>query len=125
MIDFNNSAFFKLKKVDNGMMADAISGILIPGETIIGTYKGVRDYVVFTDKRVISVNVQGLTGKKQDFTSMPYSKISVFSIETAGTLDLDSELEMYFSGVGKVKFEFSGRCDIAEIGRIIGGFVLK
>ena len=124
MIDFNNSAFFKLKKVANNTMAGAISGILIPGENIIGTYKGVRDYVVFTDKRVISVNVQGLTGKKQDFTSMPYSKITVFSVETAGTLDLDSELEMYFSGVGKVKFEFSGNCDIAEIGRIIGGFVL-
>ena len=105
-------------------MANAVSGILIPDENIIGTYKGVRDYVVFTDKRVISVNVQGLTGKKQDFTSMPYSKISVFSVETAGTLDLDSELEMYFSGVGKVKFEFSGSCDIVEIGRIIGSFVL-
>ena len=124
MIDFNNSAFFKLKKVANNTMANAVSGILIPGENIIGTYKGVRDYVVFTDKRVISVNVQGLTGKKQDFTSMPYSKISVFSVETAGTLDLDSELEMYFSGVGKVKFEFSGSCDIVEIGRIIGSFVL-
>ena len=124
MIDFNNSAFFKLKKVANNTMANAVSGILIPDENIIGTYKGVRDYVVFTDKRVISVNVQGLTGKKQDFTSMPYSKISVFSVETAGTLDLDSELEMYFSGVGKVKFEFSGSCDIVEIGRIIGSFVL-
>lgn len=124
MIDFNNSAFFKLKKVANSTMANAVGGILIPGENIIGTYKGVRDYVVFTDKRVISVNVQGLTGKKQDFTSMPYSKISVFSVETAGTLDLDSELEMYFSGVGKVKFEFSGSCDIVEIGRIIGSFVL-
>ena len=124
MIDFNNSAFFKLKKVANSTMANAVGGILIPGENIIGTYKGVRDYVVFTDKRVISVNVQGLIGKKQDFTSMPYSKISVFSVETAGTLDLDSELEMYFSGVGKVKFEFSGSCDITEIGRIIGNFAL-
>lgn len=124
MIDFNNSAFIKLKKVANDTMAGAVGGILIPGENIISTYKGVRDYVVFTDKRVISVNVQGITGKKQDFTSMPYSKISVFSVETAGTIDLDSELEMYFSGVGRVKFEFSGKCDIAEIGRIIGGFVL-
>lgn len=56
---------------------------------------------------------------------MPYSKISVFSIETSGTLDLDSELEMYFSGVGKVKFEFSGKSDIVEIGRIIGQYALK
>ena len=81
--------------------------------------------MIFTNKRVISVNVQGITGKKKDFTSMPYSKISVFSIETSGTFDLDSELELYFSGVGKVKFEFSGRSDIVEIGQIISQFALK
>lgn len=55
---------------------------------------------------------------------MPYSKISVFSVETAGVLDMDSELEMYFSGLGKVKFEFTGRSNIVEIGRIIGHYAL-
>lgn len=69
--------------------------------------------------------MQGLTGKKKDFTSMPYSKIQVFSIETAGLFDLDSELELYFSGIGKVKFEFSGSCDIIQIGKVIGAFVLR
>lgn len=99
--------------------------LLIEGETIIGSYKSIRDFVVFTDKRVISVNVQGITGKKKDFTSMPYSKISVFSVEAAGTFDLDSELEMYFSGVGRVKFEFSGASDIVEIGKVISRYCLK
>ena len=66
-----------------------------------------------------------MTGKKKDFTSMPYSKISVFSVETAGVLDLDSELEMYFSGVGKVKFEFTGHSDIVKIGQVIGQYALK
>lgn len=99
--------------------------MLIPGETILGSYTAARDFVVFTDKRVISVNVQGITGQKKDFTSMPYSKISVFSVETSGALDLDAELEMYFSGVGKVKFEFSGKCDIVAIGQSISKFVLK
>jgi len=56
---------------------------------------------------------------------MPYSKISVFSVETSGVLDLDSELEMYFSGVGKVKFEFTGRSDIVEIGHIIAEYALR
>ena len=124
MIDFQNGAFVKLKKVKNDVIEGSISPLLIPGEQIIGAYKGIRDYVAFTTKRVISVNVQGITGKKQDYTSMPYSKITVFSVETAGTLDLDSELEMYFSGVGKVKFEFSGASDIVQIGRTIGEYVL-
>lgn len=65
-----------------------------------------------------------LQAKKQDFTSLPYSKIQLFSVETAGTLDLDSELEVYYSGVGKIKFEFTGDSDIITIGQIIGSYVL-
>lgn len=124
MIDFSNSPIFKLSKVSNESIDATISPLLIEGEKIIVAYKAIRDFVVFTDKRVISVNVQGITGKKKDYTSMPYSKISVFSVETAGTLDLDSELEMYFSGVGRVRYEFSGHSDIVEIGRIIGSYCL-
>lgn len=56
---------------------------------------------------------------------MPYSKVSVFSVETAGMFDLDSELEMYFSGLGKVHFEFSGNCNIKAIGQAIAGHILK
>ncbi len=124
MIDFKNGEFFKLKKVANDMVGSNLTALLLPDERIIGTYKGIRDYVVFTDRRFISVNVQGITGKKQDFTSMPYKKVSVFSVETSGTFDLDSELEMYFSGVGKVKFEFTGKSDIIEIGKLISQYVL-
>lgn len=124
MIDFKNGTFVKLKQTDPGALGANLYDQLLPDEKVISAYKGIRDYVVFTDKRFISVNVQGLTGKKQDFTSMPYKKISVFSIETSGTLDLDSELELYFSGVGKVKFEFSGKCDIVEIGKLIASYTL-
>jgi hypothetical protein len=106
MIDFKNGTFVKLKDTGTFKNQDLVAPLFVPGEEFIGEYQGIRDFVVFTNKRVISVNVQGMTGKKKDFTSMPYSKISVFSVETAGVLDLDSELEMYFSGVGKVKFEF-------------------
>lgn len=73
---------------------------------------------------VIAVNVQGITGKKRDFTSLSYSKIVAFSMETAGTFDLDAELELYFSGLGKVKFEFTGQTNITQIAKVIGAFVL-
>ncbi len=124
MIDFQNGTYVKLRKVGNGDVGKSLEALLITGETIIGVYKGIRDYVVFTDKRVIAVNVQGLTGKKQDFTSLPYKKISVFSVETSGVFDLDSELELYFSGVGKVRFEFTGMSDIVQIGKIISEYTL-
>ncbi|MCC8075634.1 MAG: PH domain-containing protein [Clostridiales bacterium] len=124
MIDFNNGSFVKLRK-DSTVRERGVAALLIPGEEVLGSYTALRDYVVFTNKRVISVNIQGITGKKKDYTSMPYSKVSVFSVETSGTLDLDSELELYFSGVGKVTFEFTGASDIVAIGQAISMYVLK
>ncbi|MCI8768173.1 PH domain-containing protein [Schaedlerella sp.] len=122
MIDFENGSFVKLMKTDS--VGKGIDQLLIPGETIIGSYKGIRDSVTFTDKRVIAVNVQGLTGKKKDYTSLPYSKIQAFSVETSGVFDMDSELELWFSSIGLVKFEFSGGSDIVKIGQTIAEFVL-
>jgi hypothetical protein len=66
-----------------------------------------------------------LTGKKKDYSSLPYSKIQAFSIETSGVFDLDAELEVWFSGMGKLKFEFTGSSNIIEIGKMIGEFALK
>ena len=125
MIDFNsNGLFAKLKKVNNNEFGNIIGDFLIEGESVIGAYRSVRDGVVFTTKRIIAINVQGLTGKKQDYTSIPYSKISTFSLETAGLLDLDSELELYMSGVGKVKFQFTASSDVKEICRAISKYTL-
>lgn len=122
MIDFKNGSIFKLKKADGN--GKEVEQLLIPGEIIIGSYKGIRDSVTFTNKRVIAVNVQGMTGKKKDYTSLPYSKIQAFSVETSGVLDMDSELELWFSSVGLVKFEFTGNSDIVRIGQAIGTFIL-
>jgi hypothetical protein len=84
----------------------------------------VRDQLVFTDKRIIAANVQGFTGKKVDYTSIPYSKVQTFSIETAGALDLDCELEIYISSIGKIRFEIRGGFDIVSFNRAISEFVL-
>ena len=125
MIDFKNGSVFKLRKTEDSKFNNEINPILVSGEVILGCYQAVRDHVVFTDKRIIAVNVQGLTGSKRDFTFLPYSKISVFSIETAGTFDLDSELELYYSGVGKVRFEFRGSSEIIRIGQVISQYTLR
>ena len=124
MIDFQNGSLFKLKQVNKEEVSSMLSSLLLPEEEILGVYKGIRDSVTFTSKLIIALNVQGLTGKKKDFTTLPYSKIQAFSVETSGTLDIDSELEIYFSGLGKVKFEFAGNCDIVNIGKTIGTYIL-
>ena len=124
MIDFTNGSVFKLNKCDAGQVSGLVEPLFIPGEHIIWTFKAVRDFVVFTNKRLIAVNVQGMTGKKKDFTSMPYSRIQSFSVETAGSFDLDSELDLWFSGLGRVRLEFKSGADIREIGQLIGTYVL-
>ncbi len=123
MIDFTNSRIIKLSKDKVARGAD-VARLLIPGEQVIGSYTAMRDFVVFTDRRVIAVNVQGISGQKKDFTSLPYSKIAVFSVETAGMGIDDSELELYYSGVGKIRFDFSGASDILEIGQAISRYAL-
>jgi PH (Pleckstrin Homology) domain-containing protein len=67
--------------------------------------------------------VPGMTGKKREFTSLPYRKVQVSSIETAGTFDLDSELDLWFSGLG-VRLEFKGQVDIRHLGQMIASYVL-
>ncbi len=124
MIDFKNGAVFKLSKTKKFSNQDTVQPLFIDGEELIGEYQALRDFVIFTNKRIISVNVQGITGKKKDFSTLPYSKIQAFSIETAGVLDLDSELELYFSGLGKVKFEFTGESDIVKLGKLISEKIL-
>lgn len=124
MIDFKNASYFKLKPVDNSAYSNMICPMFVSDEAIIATFKGIRDGVVFTNKRIFAINVQGLTGTKKDFTSLPYSKIQAFSVETAGLIDLDSELELWFSGLGKVKFEFVSKADVSDICQMISERVL-
>ncbi|AIT62091.1 PH domain-containing protein [Corynebacterium doosanense] len=71
--------------------------VLLPDEQVFNAFNLFRDLVVFTDWRIISVDVQGLTGKKKSYQTIPYSSISRFSVETAGNLDRDSELYIYIS----------------------------
>lgn len=124
MIDFKNAEYLKLKPANDSTYSDFITPMFVDGERIISTYQAIRDGVVFTNKRIMVINVQGLTGKKKDCTSLPYSKIQAYSVETAGHLDLDSELELWFSGLGRIKLEFVSKANVSDICKIISSHVL-
>ena len=124
MIDFKNGSLFKLSPVDADKVEGRVGPLLVDGERIVAAFKAIRDSVVFTNKRVIAINVQGIMGKKVDFTSLPYSKVQAYSVETAGTFDFDSELDLFFSGIGKVRFELKGSYDIVGLSRLIAGYIL-
>ncbi|MBD8057803.1 PH domain-containing protein [Cellulomonas sp. JH27-2] len=124
MIDFDTVSFVKLAPWDPKEALVELADLLLPDEQVLLAFKGTRDSVTFTSRRVVALNVQGITGKKRDYSSLPYGKVNVFSIETAGTLDRDSELELWFSEVGKVKFNFASGVDVRAIGRLIAERVL-
>jgi hypothetical protein len=124
MIDFQKSAVFKLSPLKVRNVLEPINQFLIEGETVLSAFQTVRDQLVFTNKRIIAANVQGLTGKKVDYTSIPYSKIQTFSVETSGVLDTDCELEIYISAIGKIRFEIQGGFDIVTFNRVISTYVL-
>ena len=122
MIDFHNKPVFKLKEAPE--YARSVEALLIPEERVIDAYQSGRDGVVFTDRRIIVVNVQGITGKKRDYTSIPYSKIQAYSVETAGTFDMDAELDVFLSSLGRIRFEFRAKSRILEISKHISRGVL-
>jgi hypothetical protein len=124
VIDFQSGTFVKLGPINPQSLQGDLQALLVQGEQVHLAFKGIRDSVVFTDKRLISINVQGITGKKRDYTSLPLSKIQAWSVETAGTFDLDSELELWFSGLGKVRLEFKGNVNIQHLSQLIGHHVL-
>ncbi len=124
MIDFDKAGTIKLHPVALNTFDDRITPIFVQNEKSIAAFQSIRDGIIFTNFRIIAVNVQGLTGKKIDITSMPYKKIQVFSVETAGTFDLDTELELWFSGVGKLKFEFSRGTNVSQLCQLISSYVL-
>ena len=125
MIDFENADFLKLRPVDADTYAADVQELLLPEERIEAAYQSVRDGLVFTSLRIIVINIQGITGKKKDFTSLPYNRIQSFSVETSGIVDLDSEVTLWFSGLGKVKLEFTRNCNVGAISRMISAHTLR
>lgn len=125
-INFNSESVFNLKPIELGETRKEVSGLLIDGEEAVMAFETVRDQIIFTNKRIISIDVQGITGKKKSFGSLPYSKIQFFSIQTPGFAEIfpDSELFLMFSNGFTAKFEFKGKVDIAKIGRMISQYVL-
>jgi hypothetical protein len=124
MIDFQKSVLFKLDPIPTNEILEPINRFLIDGEEVLSAFRTMRDQLVFTNKRIIAANVQGFTGKKTDYTSIPYSKVQTFSVETAGVLDRDCELEIYISAVGKIRFEIRGGFDIVTFNKVLSQYVL-
>lgn len=125
-VNFNQDSVFNLKPISNDEVRGEVDGLLIADEKVEFAFKTIRDQLVFTNKGIISIDVQGITGKRKSFATMPYSKIQYFSIQTLGFMELfpDSELFVMFTNGFTAKFEFKGAVDIGKIGRMLSEYVL-
>ncbi|HHY67759.1 PH domain-containing protein [Kyrpidia sp.] len=102
------------------------AAMLAPEERAEKAYKVIRDLLIFTNRRLILVDKQGVTGKKVELHSIPYKSISHFSVETAGNFDLESELKIWVSGKAEpFQMTFSKGLDIYEVQSVLAAYVLK
>ena len=100
--------------------------ILATGEQIEKAYILIRDMFLFTNKRLILLDKQGITGSKIEYHSIPYKSITHFSIETAGTFDLDAELRIYISSnPTPIQKQFNKKLDIYQVQSVLAAYVLN
>ena len=101
--------------------------LLIDGEEVELGFKLVRDTFIFTNKRLILVDKQGLTGSKTESKSISYKSITRFSVETAGTFDLDAELKIWVSSElqPSITKQFNKSVNVYEVQKVLAHHVLK
>lgn len=100
--------------------------VFVGDETIEKSFQVIRDIFIFTNKRLVLIDKQGISGKKCEILTIPYGSITYFSIQTAGAFDLDSELKIMIRGVAAplVK-QFKKGTDLVGLQRVLAKHVLK
>lgn len=101
-----------------------VAELLVPGEETVAAYKTIRDSAVFTNKRLVVRDAQGLTGKKVEIYSLPYSAINMWSTENAGKLDINAEVELW-TRAGHIKINLKKGIDVRKLDSIIARSVLS
>ncbi|WP_181305581.1 PH domain-containing protein [Rufibacter sp. XAAS-G3-1] len=101
--------------------------LLAEGEEIALGFKLIRDTFIFTSKRLIVIEVRGVTGNKVEYLSISYKSISRFSVETAGTFELDAELKIWVSGEVEpsIRKNFNKSVNVYEVQKILALHVLR
>ena len=120
-----NALMGNSSEVSSESVINEFAPILIEGETIIKSFKLIRDMFVFTNKRLILVDKQGVTGSKVDFMTIPYKSINYFSKRSASLLDLDAEILIWIKGSDNpIQKDFRKGENINDVYKTMSTFVL-
>ena len=112
-------------EIDTKALESDVAPLLIDGEHIGHAYKLIRDLIVFTNKRLILVDKQGVTGKKQEILSIPYGSIVKFSKENAGRMDRDAEVKVWVRGdATPLELSFRKGTDLEPIYKVLSEYIL-
>ncbi len=112
-------------EIDAAALTDEFFEVLAPEEEIQKAYQVFRDSFLFTTDRLILVDRQGISGKKTEYHSVPYRSITHFSIETAGSFDMDAELKIWIAGSPTpLQKKFNKKLSIYELQQVLAWYVL-
>lgn len=102
---------------------DDVAPLLVEGEEAVASFATFRDAATFTTKRLIVRDAQGMTGRKREMYSLPYSSITLWSSENAGTFDANGEIEIWTRS-GSIKVKLGKAVDVRRIDSLLARAVL-
>lgn len=120
-----NSILGNASQVNINEIKAQFENVLVENENIEAAFSLFRDKMVFTNKRIIFLDKQNVTGSKKEYLSVPYHAISVFSVESAGTFDADAEIKLWVREIGQITKKVGKSTDTMQIQKILASYILK
>ena len=120
-----NSILGNASQVNINEIKAQFENVLVENENIEVAFSLFRDKMVFTNKRIIFLDKQNVTGSKKEYLSVPYHAVSVFSVESAGAFDADAEIKLWVREIGQITKKVGKNTDTMQIQKILASYILK
>lgn len=120
-----NSILGNASQVNIDEIKAQFENVLVENENIEAAFSLFRDKMVFTNKRIIFLDKQNVTGSKKEYLSVPYHAVSVFSVESAGAFDADAEIKLWVREIGQITKKVGKNTDTMQIQKILASYILK
>ena len=124
-MDFLSKKTYKLSQINPSTIYSSFEPLLLRGEEVLSAYQTHEDYIVFTNRRIISIALERDEETHTTFFTLPYSRILYFSIESINLLENNCILTINFFNLGNIEYEFVGSHNVAKLSHIIGANIFN